>query len=401
MLSLQVIRLWRTIAVGLFATVATTMASSPTNRYSLDFSLSKHNFADTIAIEWEMGQVYVPVEMGGQQMRFLLDTGAGQSVVFDDVPIEGLKRAGHIISYDANNRRDTVSTVVLPPLRLGSLTLTGCHALLQRRMVKRERLDGILGFDLVNRGLNIKIDVAANRLIVSVRKNFFDGEKGCKMRYKLNYHVPYIKVCPFGKYKESALFDTGSRRLYAINNQSFNKGAKKEGYLAERQVEGRAYGRHSIGHGGVEPRGEVVFLGLERLRLGTFSFDSVHTITTQGGSHIGAALLRYGAVVFNPRRLQLCFQPYDDEQHVMVGNRQTDIAIIPERGMPVVGLVWEQGTPYELGFREGDVIVRIDDKEVRNFNQFLRWGFETGREYRFTVRDRRGFQREVNWVRRP
>ena len=85
----------------------------------------------------------------------------------------------------------------------------------------------------------------------------------------------------------------------------------------------------------------------------------------------------------------------------MVGNRQTDIAIIPERGMPVVGLVWEQGTPYELGFREGDVIVRIDDKEVRNFNQFVRWGFETGREYRFTVRDRRGFQREVNWVRRP
>lgn len=401
MFSRQAIWPGRTIAVGLLAIVATTVAGSPTNRYSLDFSLSKHNFADTIAIEWEIGQVYVPVEMNGRQMRFLLDTGAGQTVVFDDVPIEGLKTAGHIISYDANNRRDTVSTVVLPPLRLGTLTLTGCHALLQRRMVKRQRLDGILGFDLVNRGLNIKIDVAANRLIVSDRKNFFDGEGGHKMRYKLNFHVPYVKVCPFGKYVETALFDTGSRRLYSINSRSFRRGASKEGLLAERQVEGRSTGRHSIGHGGVEPRGEVVFLALERLRLGTFAFDSVHTITTQGGSHIGAAVLRYGAVVFNPRRRQLCFQPYGGEEHVTVGNRQTDMAIIPEGGMPVVGLVWEQGTPFKQGFREGDVIIKIDGKAVHSFDQFVRWGFETGREYRFTVRDRRGFQHEVKWVRKP
>ena len=33
------------------------------------------------------------------------------------------------------------------------------------------------------------------------------------------------------------------------------------------------------------------------------------------------------------------------------------------------------------------------------FQQFLRWAFEPGREYRFTLRDPRGFQREVCWVR--
>ncbi len=401
MMNRRALRPWRTIAVGLFATVATTVAGSPANRYSLDFTLSKHNFADTIAIEWEMGQVYVPVEMGGRRMRFLLDTGAGQTVIFDDVAVEGLKRAGHLIAYDANNRRDTVPTVVLPPLSLGTLTLTGCHALRQRRTVKRERLDGILGFDIVNRGLNLKIDVAANRLIVSDRKHFFDGEGGCKLRYKLNYHVPYVKVRPFGKYQETVLFDTGSRRLYTINKQRFDKGARKEAKVAERQVEGRSFGRHSIGHGGVEPLGEVVFLCIESLRVGTFAFDSVHTITTQGGSHVGAAILRYGAVVFNPHRRQFCFQPYGGRQHAMVDNRQTEMAIIPERGMPVVGLVWERGTPYRQGFREGDIIVKIDGKPVHSFDQYVRWGFEAGREYAFTVRDRKGFQRVVKWARRP
>ena len=34
--------------------------------YSLDFSLSKTDFADTIAIEYQNAQVYVPVTINGQ-----------------------------------------------------------------------------------------------------------------------------------------------------------------------------------------------------------------------------------------------------------------------------------------------------------------------------------------------
>lgn len=384
----------------LLAFCCAAVAYGQLGRYSLDFSLSEKNFVDTIAIEYENNQVYVPVNVGGRQMRFLLDTGAGQAVVYTDTPeFSGLVLAGEIISHDAVGQSDTVRLVKLPPMQLGRLVLKGCQATLQRRHVRRHRCDGILGFDLVNKGLQMKIDALNRLLILTDRKNFFRNEPGCRMRYKLSYHVPRVAVSPFGSFQEEVLFDTGSRGLYAINKQSFDQGVSKVGLLAESQVEGRSQGRHAIGFSGPEPLGEVVFLNLQQLRLGDFTFREVHTLTTQGGSHLGARVLDYGAVVFMPRRKQLLFQPYGTENEARVANRQMEIAFVQENGMPVVGLVWPGGEPYSRGFREGDLIVSIDGRAVNSFGQFLTWGFERGREYRFTVRDRRGFTREVRWVR--
>ena len=40
-------------------------------RYSSKLKLSTSHFTDTINIEWERNQVYVPVEMNGKRYRFL------------------------------------------------------------------------------------------------------------------------------------------------------------------------------------------------------------------------------------------------------------------------------------------------------------------------------------------
>ena len=59
-----------------------TVAQPAMGRYRTDFSYSPADFADTIGIDWQGGQVYVPVTVNGKQYRFLLDTGASQAVVF-------------------------------------------------------------------------------------------------------------------------------------------------------------------------------------------------------------------------------------------------------------------------------------------------------------------------------
>ncbi|UKK51142.1 aspartyl protease family protein [Prevotella sp. E13-17] len=368
-------------------------------RYSLDFTLSRTDFVDSIAIEWDSHQVYLPVTINGRQHRFLLDTGAGQSVIFSDTQPEGCRPAGQMIAYDANNRRDTVAVVKLPPLTLGQLTLTGLQATVQQRTTSNQTIDGIIGFDLFCKGLLAKIDVANRRLILTDRKKFFDQEDGFDMRYQLHYHVPYIQVKPFGRYKERVLFDTGSRSLYIMNKESFDQGEQNNAATLVSQIEGRSEGRHAMGHFGLEKRGEVVFLHFHQLRMGSFLFADVHTITTQGGSHLGAAVLDYGTLIINPRKRRLRFQSYDGQPFVQVSNPQLEIAFIEKDGLPAVGLVWEGGTPYQLGFREGDIITQIDNRPVRSFQQFLRWAFEPGREYRFTLRDALGTQREVHWVR--
>ena len=369
--------------------------------HTVDFKASAKNFVDSISIEWNQNQVYVPVTMNGRQYRFLLDTGSGH-VVYDDTPINGCREIGAIRSFDANNHTDTVKLLELPPITVGSVSFTGCQATLHHRAYRGPRsFDGVLGFDLMAKNISAKIDVAARLLILTDRKNFFDHEGGSTAKYKLNHFVPYVEVSPFVGYSESVLFDTGSPNIYRMNRQSYDAAQKAVGDLVFMQTEGHATGRYAIGLHGTEARGDVVFLTLDRLRLGDYSFTQLHTLTTQGDSHVGAGVLNYGAVVVNARKRQLRFLPYNDSVAVAINNRQLDIAFVSDHGRPAVGLVWQFGEPYEKGFREGDIILKINGRSVPDFLTFSNWYYEPGREYTFTLQDSRGFTREVKWVRIP
>lgn len=370
-------------------------------RYRADFARSVHDFCDTIFISWEHGQVFVPVSIDGHNYRFLLDTGAGQSVVFSSSQLASQgSQAGTLLAHDATGATDTVPVVTLPPMTIGNVTLSGCRATVQRT-AGPTRFDGLLGFDLVNGGLSMKIDVAQGILIISDRPHQFCREEGQRLRYKLNYHVPYIEVATYGGHRERMLFDTGSRQFFSINKDSYDSWNPSRHDIDDYSEQGRSTGRHSMGHHGTEPEGEVVFLELNNLRLGKYAFSRVHAITTQGGSHIGAALLPFGTVSFCPQHRLMLFQPLAAEtQPCPVDNRQMEIAFVPDsQGRPEVGLVWQQGEPYRLGFRQGDVVEMIDGRPVTSLAQFARWGFERGREYTFTVVNRQGQRHEVKWVR--
>ena len=370
-------------------------------RYSLDFTLSQSDFVDSIAIEWSHGQVFLPVEINGKRYRFLFDTGAGQSLIFNDTPLTGCTPAGQIISVDAIGRRDTVQMTIMPPFTLGNTTFTGCKATVQRRAVRRSNIDGIIGFDIIAKGLQAKIDVNAGYLILSDRKHFFDAEGGYETRYKLNYHVPYIVINPFARYKEPTLFDTGSRQFYVINAQRLDDALGGHSRLPGLRVDSRTIGRYAIGHSGAEPEGVVSFLTLVAMKWGDFIFSDVSVMTSQGGSHLGAAVLKYGAVVFNPLRRKVFFQPYNNGAFCNVSNQPLDIAFIAENGRPVVGLVREGSIPFQAGLRSGDTILSIDNRPVTSFHQFMVWPFLKGRTYQFTVRSREGQLHHVDWVRLP
>ncbi len=432
-----------------------TAQAQTLGRYEADFSLSDIDFVDTVGIAWEHGQVLVPVGISGREYHFLLDTGAGLSVVFSGSPLAqqmqrtgGASEAGGIISHDATGRTDTVPMLELPPMRLGRITLYGGRATLQQQAAGSS-IDGILGFDLVNGGLSMKIDVPHRRLVISDRKGFFDKEEAAvRLKYTLNFHVPYIDIVPFGKHRERVLFDTGSRQFFSMNKHSFDEAyADDDDYPAptlnapsstvqtiqtiptiptvdaapatppaERErkrrgsrqkpvpvppvIEGRSLGRYAIGLGGLEPEGEVLFLLLNGLQIDSYTFSGVHALTTQGGSHLGAAVLEHGAVTFCNRPRLMLFQPVDEAQPHDVGNQQMEIAFVAdELGRPAVGLVWEKSEPYAAGLRYGDVIEQIDNKPVLSLAQFVRWPFIRGQAHLFTVRNRQGQRRNVSWVR--
>ena len=279
-------------------------------RYDTDFLLSRKHFVMTLPIEVERNQIFLPVTIGGRQYRFKLDTGASQGVIYDDVDMPGLRELGYIKSEDAIGTSRQVATVELPPMTLDSLTIS--HFKVQRmpRRVVRRGEDGIIGFALFHYGLAARIDARAGQMTLTDRRNYFKGAEGEVLKYHLVWHVPYVKVSPFEGVDDVVLFDTGSPLLYAPNSERW---AQLEATVPDvkSQTEGVTYGRRVTGHFGDEEDHQITLLKLDHLKWGTFDFQDVRCATVQGGSHVGAQLLQYGAMVINPFRRLLVFQPYD------------------------------------------------------------------------------------------
>jgi hypothetical protein len=60
-------------------------------RYRHDFTLNRTDFVDSIAIEWDKEQIFLPVDIDGKRYRFLFDTGAAQAAI---VELSGVIESG-------------------------------------------------------------------------------------------------------------------------------------------------------------------------------------------------------------------------------------------------------------------------------------------------------------------
>lgn len=370
------------------------MANAQTRGYSTNFTFSQRNFADTIPIEVVDNQIFVKATAGGRVYRFCLDTGSSQGTVYASSPIRGLRALGSVVSRDAAGRSDTVSVVQLPAITIDKLTITGYVASLFPSTMLRA-YDGIIGFDFFNKGLCCKIDTRNRRMVIADRRDFFDGETGYALHYKLKWFVPYVMVSPFKRHYDEALFDTGSNVLYTMNKQSFDEHAYKSKNVNS-QVEARVKGKLTIGNIGAERGGEVAFLKLDRLKWDDFSFLDVSAVTTQGSSKIGAAMLRYGSVIINGFRRYIRFQPYEGGDSVKVSNKPLTTAYVPtDDGRASVGIVMPGSADYEAGLRQGDIIISIDGKAIASFAAFQRFTLVKGMTYKMRVLTQEGKVKDV------
>lgn len=303
----------RTLPIIVLFCLHAPLAFAQQHVYSLKFRLSERNFADSIAIEYEGGRVFVPVAIHGTQYRFLLDTGSAQAVVYSDALPGGCKALGTIRSVDALAHETSVPLVELPPLSIGRLSISRLHATVHRRPPMRQHIDGVLGFDLVCKGLLMKIDTRRRLLVLTDRKKHFRSDPaGISLPYEvLPYrHTPYVSVEPFSGYTEQVLFDTGSPFFYRMSQQSFSLSLPFCQAQNPAQITDTIEGRFAHGLNGPEPHATAVRLLLDSLSLGGHVFCKLPAQTTQGLSHLGGPLLGYGTVLFMPHRHRISFVPY-------------------------------------------------------------------------------------------
>ena len=199
----------RNIAVSLLLLVS--LLASAQDIDLTDFTLSRHDFVDTVKVEIVNGAVIVPVEIEGETKRMLFDTGAefGFWIAGDEAWMQPMGNSIKITDSQKTSRE--IPLYRLPSMTLGSTVIKGYPIISQEEIneIMCGRFDGGLGFNLVAKGLSFKLDTKDSLLIMTDRKRFFAKEE--KGQPTLKYReddLPRVKVdFPFTRVK--TLFDTG------------------------------------------------------------------------------------------------------------------------------------------------------------------------------------------------
>lgn len=368
------------------------------HRYNTkDFTLSKQLFVDTIPIEFIGNQIYIPVYIQGQRHLFNLDTGSSQGIAYRGTDIRLSTPLGGINARDANGRIDTIPVVEYPEFRLGTahgIAVSGYKATLLTRPKRQYVYDGIIGFDLFNKGIQAKIDVKRKRLILTDIKNYFDQEPGFEIKYRLQRWTPYIAVNTFLDHEEQVLFDLGATDFFTMNKGHFDSERMKDPRIPG-MIDETTYGQTVQGSYGAEKKDLIFYITFPNLPWGNFTFRNVHGKTTQGDSKIGGAILNYGTLVINPKKKRMKFWSYTGGNSVEVDNKVSDVTFMERDGRIVVATIRHHSIYYIEGFREGDELLAIDGKPIDSPQSAERFVEEKSLKRVYRLYDHRGFTKEI------
>ena len=122
---------------------------------------SKRDFADTIKIKVMDGAVVVPVEIEGRTRNLLFDTGSPLGLWVGQKE-DWMRRmtADSLTLGDINGELRKQTIYQIPTMRLGSLQIENYPTIVESAvgMVACNKFDGVLGFNLVGKGLSFKLD---------------------------------------------------------------------------------------------------------------------------------------------------------------------------------------------------------------------------------------------------
>ena len=71
------------------------------------------------------------------------------------------------------------------------------------------------------------------------------------------------------------------------------------------------------------------------------------------------------------------------------------MSIVPMNGRPAIGLIREESEAYRNGLRQGDIILKVNGRDIPNLSVFQQLHFEKGNIYIYTVRHRDGTVQDI------
>ncbi|MCR5697538.1 MAG: hypothetical protein K6G73_11265 [Marinilabiliaceae bacterium] len=387
-------------------------AQNPIISATEQIRFSKKNFVDTISIKVINGAVVVPIEIEGKVKNFLFDTGCPTGVWFGRQE-PWMKRAEvDTLSFsDINHVRRQQSIYYIPKMKMGSLHIYNYPTILNEEGINKYvcgRFDGMIGFNLVGKGLSFKFDTKDSLLIVTDRKNFFTKEsKGLpKAKYKThNDYRPIIEVeTPFGVVE--SLFDSGATNVwfvlndYDMNSWSLKNAKNRMKYenltvLMDTTINAQAglYGMHT-------DTMIARYLHFATTKIGKLPISDLYVKTERGFSKVGSALLKHTSLIIDAHKQRFVFVPHEEKNIRAENGESGSVSFVPSDTADSIGairvVVRRCSDAYSKGVRTGDYLISIDHEPITDICILTRVLAVLQNEYAiFQFSSPEGVQKEV------
>ena len=378
----------QTIITILFTLVTTTpiLAQNLIKSATVPVSFSKRDFADTIKIKVIDGAVVVPVEIEGRIRHFLFDTGSplGLWQGPEDVCMRQLM-ADSLLFGDSNKNRRHKTIYQIPTMKMGNLKIENYPMIVEDGMKDYlcGRFDGVLGFNMVSKGLSFKLDTKDSLLIVTDRKQFFsEEEKGqpcAKYRTKQAYRPLVIVDTPLGFIE--TVFDTGALNGWLDLPQDyldrwFRKSPKKRKILDNLTLQTDTTIKASAGIYGLSTDTIVGrFLHFQTIKIGELPINDLYATTAFRTMRIGSALLKHASLIIDAPRKRFVFLPHNQQGIRVVNSEAGSISLIPSEPGDTLGVlkavVRKGSTAYQKGIRTGDYLREVNGIPINDLCTFM------------------------------
>ena len=378
----------QTIITILLALVAMTsiVAQDMIKTATAPISFSKKDFADTIKIKVIDGAVVVPVEIEGQTRNLLFDTGSPLGLW------QGQKEAwmrqfttDSLTFGDINKRSRNQIIYQFPTIKMGNLQIENYPMIVEDAMSEFtcNRFDGIIGFNLVGKGLSFKLDTKDSLLIVTDRKKFFaEEEKGqptAKYKMKRAYRPLVYVDSPFGWIE--TVFDTGALNRWfdlpqELLDRWLQKSPKKRKLLDDMTIQTDTTINTSIGIYGFSTDTIVGrFLHFPTIKIDKLPVNSLYITTAHPTMRVGSAVLKHVSLIIDAPRKQFVFVPHNG-QEITVGNSEAgSVSFIPSEVGNTLGVlkavVRKGSTAYQKGIRTGDYLIEVNGIPIKDICTYM------------------------------
>ena len=394
--------------IAVFLLVLASLSATAQVMDFTDFTLSRHDFVDTIKVEIVDGAVIVPVEIDGELKRMMFDTGSeyGFWIAGDEAWMQ--PSGDNITITDSQNTKHKIPIFMVPSMTLGSTVITGYPIIAQEEMneILCGKFDGGLGFNLVAKGLSFKLDTKDSLLILTDRKRFFaKEEKGQPTLKYLEDDVPRVKVgFPFVRAK--MLFDTGWLGGWFDFPEYWLKRWSKNDKKMRETVDGLTVQRDTsvVSQYGFFGRSADT-ISYRTLRIPTVKLDGltlkdVWLSTNSHSMKTGSALLKHNSLIINAHKKRLVLLPHDGNLEQVVkneGNGVNFIAASENDSLGAIQAVVRNGSKaYRKGIRTGDYLVTANGTPIDDLCTYVML-LDKEKVTSMVFRTPEGETKEVEW----